>query len=109
MSLKKLLILIAATVSLIAAAPSAVADKLEDIIQSGRIRIAVPADFPPFGSIDKDGQAPGYDVEVARSIAARVIRAVQFMIGKEQIGLPEQCAIRQLAAWHDQHATIAIG
>ena len=69
MSLKKLLILIAATVSLIAAAPSAVADKLEDIIQSGRIRIAVPADFPPFGSIDKDGQAQGYDVEVARLVA----------------------------------------
>src|SRR5262249_27009503 len=68
MSLKKLLIL-AATMFVVAAAPSAVADKLEDIIQSGVIKIAVPTDFPPFGSVGKDGQAEGYDIEVAKLVA----------------------------------------
>ena len=69
MSLKNLLTLIAMTATLVAAVPSARADKLEDIIQSGVIKIAVPADFPPFGSVGKDGQAEGYDVEVAKLVA----------------------------------------
>ena len=69
MLLKKLLFLIVATVSLAAAAPSAMADELEDIIQAGVIKIAVPADFPPFGSVGKAGEVEGYDVEVARLVA----------------------------------------
>ena len=69
MLLKKLLLLILATVSLAAAAPSAMADELEDIIQAGSIKIAVPADFPPFGSVGKTGEVEGYDVEVARLVA----------------------------------------
>ena len=69
MLLKKLLCLIVATVSLAAAAPSAMADELEDIIQAGVIKIAVPADFPPFGSVGKAGEVEGYDVEVARLVA----------------------------------------
>jgi len=69
MSLKNLLTLIAVTAALVAAVPSALANALEDIIQSGVIKIAVPADFPPFGSVGKDGQAEGYDVEVAKLVA----------------------------------------
>src|SRR5438552_18624784 len=69
MSLKNLLTQIAVTVALVAAVPSAVADKLEDIIQSGLIKVAVPADFPPFGLVGKDGQAEGYDIEVAKLVA----------------------------------------
>ena len=69
MSLKDILTLIAVTAALVAAVPSAFADELEDIIQSGVIKIAVPADFPPFGSVGKDGQAEGYDVEVAKLVA----------------------------------------
>lgn len=69
MSLRSLLTLIAAIASLVAAAPSAVADKVEDIIQSGLIKVAVPADFPPFGSVGKDGRPEGYDIEVAKLVA----------------------------------------
>lgn len=69
MSLKNLLTPIAVTAALATAVPSALADKLEDIIQSGVITIAVPADFPPFGSVRKDGKAEGYDVEVAKLVA----------------------------------------
>jgi polar amino acid transport system substrate-binding protein len=59
MSLRRFLILIAAIASLVASATSAVADTLEDIIQSGLIKVAVPADFPPFGLVGKDGQPEG--------------------------------------------------
>ena len=59
----------AAIGSLVAGATSAAADTLEDIIQSGLIKVAVPADFPPFGLVGKDGQPEGYDVEVAKLVA----------------------------------------
>lgn len=69
MSLRRFPVLMATVVALLAAAPSAVADRLEDIIQAGVIKIAVPADFPPFGSAGKDGQPEGYDVDVAKLVA----------------------------------------
>ena len=69
MSPRRFLVIMAAMALALAGAPSAVAEKLEDIIQSGAIKVAVPADFPPFGSVGKDGQPEGYDVEVARLVA----------------------------------------
>jgi polar amino acid transport system substrate-binding protein len=45
------------------------ADALEDIMKRGTIRIAVPQDFPPFGSVGKDMKPEGYDVDMAALIA----------------------------------------
>lgn len=45
------------------------ADALEDIAQRGTVRIAVPQDFPPFGSIGTDMTPQGYDIDVAALIA----------------------------------------
>jgi polar amino acid transport system substrate-binding protein len=42
---------------------------LDEIIYGGVIRIAVPKDFPPFGSIGAGGKLEGYDVDVAELIA----------------------------------------
>ena len=42
---------------------------LEDIIERGKIAIAVPLDFAPFGSAGPDLQPQGYDVDVAKLIA----------------------------------------
>jgi polar amino acid transport system substrate-binding protein len=42
---------------------------LDEIIYGGVIRIAVPKDFPPFGSIGAGGKLEGYDVDVADLIA----------------------------------------
>jgi len=47
----------------------ALADDLDRIVEAGRIRIAVPQDLPPFGSV-QDGQLEGYDVDVAKLVAA---------------------------------------
>ena len=39
------------------------------IIETGLVRIAVPQDLPPFGSI-RNGQVEGYDVDIAKLVAA---------------------------------------
>jgi polar amino acid transport system substrate-binding protein len=58
------------TLLIAGAAGSARADDLLDtVLQAGVVRIAVPRDFPPFGSIGKDNQPEGYDVDVARLVA----------------------------------------
>ncbi|ATH76468.1 amino acid ABC transporter substrate-binding protein [Vreelandella venusta] len=45
------------------------ADALEAIESRGIIRIAVPQDFPPFGSVGTDLQPRGYDIDMANYIA----------------------------------------
>ncbi|MFD2238311.1 transporter substrate-binding domain-containing protein [Aureimonas populi] len=50
------------------AAPAS-ADALEDITARGTIRVAVPQDFPPFGSVGTDMAPQGYDIDMARLIA----------------------------------------
>lgn len=47
----------------------ALADLLDDIVEKGSVRIAVPNDFPPFGAAIGDGQLEGYDIEVAKLLA----------------------------------------
>lgn len=51
---------------------SALADQLADITQRGEIRIAVPNDFPPFGSAGPDLQPQGYDIDMAKMIATQL-------------------------------------
>ena len=45
------------------------ADQLADILKKGTISIAVPENFPPFGSVGKTLEHEGYDVDVAKLIA----------------------------------------
>lgn len=66
-SLKKTFALAAATASVMIAQP-AMAD-LADILSSGKIKIAVPENFPPFGALGASGEHEGYDVDVAKLIA----------------------------------------
>lgn len=47
----------------------ALADQLSDILEAGEIKIGVPENFPPFGSVGKDFKHEGYDVDVAGLIA----------------------------------------
>ena len=53
------------------AAPS-FADALSDISARGAIRVAVPQDFPPFGSVGVDMAPRGYDIDVANLIAEKL-------------------------------------
>jgi polar amino acid transport system substrate-binding protein len=48
------------------------ADELDDIVKSGVLRVAVPQDFPPFGSVNAEMQPIGYDIDMANLIAQRM-------------------------------------
>ncbi|MBX2884034.1 MAG: transporter substrate-binding domain-containing protein [Granulosicoccus sp.] len=45
------------------------ADQLSDILSAGKITVAVPENFPPFGAVGKSLEHEGYDVDVAKLIA----------------------------------------
>lgn len=48
------------------------ANQLDDIKTIGLIKIAVPQDFPPFGSVSKDMSVQGYDVDIGKYIAKKL-------------------------------------
>ena len=50
-------------------APLSKADVLNDILKNKVLRVAVPQDFPPFGSVGSDLKPVGYDIDMARAIA----------------------------------------
>ncbi|WP_207459284.1 transporter substrate-binding domain-containing protein [Azospirillum sp. SYSU D00513] len=55
------------------AAPTAArADALQDIMARGTLRVAVPQDFPPFGSVGTDMAPVGYDIDMARLLAQKL-------------------------------------
>jgi polar amino acid transport system substrate-binding protein len=62
------LIVIAGALSLLLS-PAARADKLDDIIASGKLRCAVVLDFPPMGSRDEKNEPIGFDVDTCNDLA----------------------------------------
>ena len=60
-----------AALALLALAPAR-ADELDDILARKSIRIAVPTDYPPFGSVGADMQPQGLDIEMARLIGKKL-------------------------------------
>lgn len=57
--------------ALVAAVPAA-ARTIEEIRRSGEIRIGVNPNFPPMSSYGDDNQLNGFDVDVARALAAKL-------------------------------------
>ena len=60
-------VFMAATVLL--SAQSVQAEKLDTIQQRGVLKVAVPQDFPPFGSVGTDLKPRGYDIDMAAYLA----------------------------------------
>ena len=50
-------------------AATAQADKLDDIIESGKLRCAVTLDFPPMGFRDENNNPAGFDVDYCADLA----------------------------------------
>jgi polar amino acid transport system substrate-binding protein len=48
---------------------TALADKLQDILSKGVVRIGVPLDVPPFGSQNVNRVAEGFDIDMADMVA----------------------------------------
>ena len=64
--------MMAAMAGSLAAAPAAFADTLDDIMKSGVLRVAVPQDLPPWGFVGPDMNLQGYDIDMAKLIAAKM-------------------------------------
>lgn len=71
MKRRNLLLSLCAAV-VMAASPLANADSLDDIMKAGVLKVAVPQDFPPFGSVGVDLQPRGYDIDTAELIAKKM-------------------------------------
>jgi polar amino acid transport system substrate-binding protein len=56
----------------ITAVPFAQADALSDITARGVLKVAVPQDFPPFGSVGTDMQPRGLDIDMAQLVADKL-------------------------------------
>ncbi|ADP11671.1 Putative amino acid ABC transporter, substrate binding protein [Erwinia sp. Ejp617] len=55
------------------------ADQLQDIEKRGVLRVAVPQDFPPFGSVGTDLQPQGYDIDMATYLARQMKLKLQLV------------------------------
>ncbi|OLP55721.1 amino acid ABC transporter substrate-binding protein [Rhizobium rhizosphaerae] len=56
----------------LASAAPAFADALSTITERKVLRVAVPQDFPPFGSVGTDMAPQGYDIDMAKLIAEKL-------------------------------------
>ncbi|MBT8768056.1 transporter substrate-binding domain-containing protein [Metapseudomonas boanensis] len=52
--------------------PAAQADALSDISERGVLKVAVPQDFPPFGSVGPDLKPRGLDIDTAQLLADKL-------------------------------------
>jgi len=57
-----------ATAALVVGFAEARADSFADIIKKGVVRIAVPLDVPPFGSVNQERKPEGFDIEFAEMV-----------------------------------------
>ena len=69
MNLKTLVLAAASAFGLFAAQAAHAADKLDNIIESGKLRCAVVLDFPPMGSRDSSNNPVGFDVDYCNDLA----------------------------------------
>ncbi|MCE4054982.1 transporter substrate-binding domain-containing protein [Pseudomonas sp. Au-Pse12] len=58
--------------SLMLSQAPAQANALDDVLARGTLKVAVPQDFPPFGSIGPDMQPRGLDIDTARLLAEQL-------------------------------------
>ncbi|QMV16752.1 transporter substrate-binding domain-containing protein [Vibrio spartinae] len=72
MKLLRLFVIAVASVMLMGYTLTASADQLETIQKRGVLKVAVPQDFPPFGSVGTDMQPQGYDIDMAAYIAKQM-------------------------------------
>ncbi|EIF70578.1 ABC transporter, substrate binding component, partial [Burkholderia pseudomallei 1258b] len=63
----------------VAAASAHAADLLDSVKQAGVLKIALEGTYPPFDYRNGDGQLEGFDVDVAKEVAARLGVKPQFV------------------------------
>ena len=63
--MKRRSLLLLLTAAMLATPLASHADTLDAIMKAGVLKVAVPQDFPPFGSVGSDMKPVGYDIDVA--------------------------------------------
>jgi len=71
--------LVAAPAFVLLSAQAAHADALDAIGKRGTLRVAVPADYPPFGSVGTDMKPQGYDIDMAALLAKSMHAKVELV------------------------------
>lgn len=69
MKVCKLMSLVAVAAALVTNISTATANQLGAIKENAVLKVAVPQDFPPFGSVGTDLQPQGYDIDMAKYLA----------------------------------------
>ena len=77
--MKKLTMVMMGAAMMVMQLGSALADGLQSIEQRGVLRVAVPQDFPPFGSVGTDLQPQGYDIDMAKYLASQMKLKLQLV------------------------------
>ena len=67
--MKKFLFISSTLVFLLTGLNQGFADKLDDVINSGKLRCGVVLDFPPIGYRDSNNEPAGFDVEYCKDLA----------------------------------------
>lgn len=65
-------LLVAVSLILTGCGASKAANHLEAIKQAGLIKVGTSADYPPFESVDKNGNKVGFDIELMTEVAKRL-------------------------------------
>jgi polar amino acid transport system substrate-binding protein len=66
--MKRLLAFAAILAASLMVSSAAWADRFEDILKKGVVRIGVPLDVPPFGSQNQNREAEGFDIDLANMV-----------------------------------------
>ncbi|WP_338561394.1 transporter substrate-binding domain-containing protein [Erwinia sp. E_sp_B04_7] len=77
--MKRALLAMAGAVLMLSQVTHAMADQLQNIEKRGVLRVAVPQDFPPFGSVGTDLQPQGYDIDMAKYLAKQMKLKLQLV------------------------------
>ena len=68
-----------ASAALLAAGGAQAQSALDNVLKTKTIRIAIPTDYPPYGSVDKNLKPQGLDIDMAELIAAKLGVKVELM------------------------------
>jgi cystine transport system substrate-binding protein len=71
--------MLALAVCAVVAVPASAADLLATVKARGTLKVALEGTYPPFNYKEKNGELAGYDVDVARLVAAKLGLKVEFV------------------------------
>ena len=64
----RLITVLTTAAALVSGIAEAKADTFADILKNGVVRIAVPLDVPPFGSMSQERKPEGFDIDLAQMV-----------------------------------------